>query len=250
MKRTGIRVRRGHLAVALGMLGALMLPAVAQAQEAGIDYTNTVTVAAGSTIEMEADVATVSFGIRASSQEASTATRTAAEKTQSVVDALTAAGVTQDELTVGGVTLDRRTDRKGNFLRYVAGTVVKIKTERLGRLAEFIDAAVAGGASSVRGLSYNVSDRSGAVDQALREAMEFARAKATALAAAENRQVGPAIVISEYDSRSPRSVSYELEGISSAAGSSGGADAAASFVPLVPPTIEAHARITVTFELI
>lgn len=249
MKRT--RTRITPLVTAIAAVWLVALPGVASAQEAGIDYTNTVTVAAGATVEMEADIATVSFGIRAGNVDASTATRTAAEKTQSVVDALRAAGVAEDELTVGGVTLDRRTDRKGNFIRYVAGTVVKVKTERLGRLAEFIDAAVVGGASSVRGLSYNVSDRSGAVDQALREAMAFARAKATALAESENRQVGPAIVISEYDSRSPRSVSYELDGLArEVRGMTVGAPAAAAFVPLVPPTIEAHARITVTFELI
>jgi uncharacterized protein YggE len=247
MKRIRIKVRPGLVALVSCLV--VGFPGAALAQEGSVDYTNTVTVASGATVEMEADIATVTFGIRAGNVDASTATRTAAEKTQSVVDELTAAGVTEDELTVGGVTLDRKTDRRGNFIRYVAGTTVKVKTERLGRLAEFIDAAVAGGASSVRGLSYNVSDRSGAVDQALREAMAFARAKATALAESENRSVGPAIVISEYDSRSPRSVSYDMDGLSGT--SSGGAsDVAASFVPLVPPTIEAHARITVTFALI
>lgn len=248
MKRTRVQVKRGRLAVALGLLGALVVPGVAQAQEAGIDYTNTVTVAAGATVEMEADVATVTFGIRAGNVDASTATRTAAEKTESVVDALTAQGVTEEELTVSGLSLNRKTDRKGNFIRYVASTVVKLKTDRLGRLGEFIDAAVAGGASSIRGLSYNVKDRSGAVDQALREAMAFARAKATALAESENRQVGPAIVIQEYDSRSPRSVSYDTAGRGSAA--EGAPVMGVSLLPLAPPTIEANARITVTFELI
>ena len=250
MKRTRVLVKRGRLSVAVGLIAALALPGLARAQETGIDYTNTVTVASGATVEMEADIATVTFGIRAGNVDASTATRTAAERTQSVVDALTAAGVTEDELTVSGLSLDRKTDRRGNFIRYVASTVIKLKTDRLTRLGEFIDAAVAGGATSIRGLSYNVKDRSGAVDQALREAMAFARAKATALAASENRQVGPAIVIYEYDSRPPRSVAYDTGDRAGGASAASGEIMGRSIVPLAPPTIEARARITVTFALV
>jgi uncharacterized protein YggE len=248
MKRIRIKVRPALVAVvAMGLL--LALPGVASAQEAGVDYTNTVTVASGATVEMEADIATITFGIRAGNVEATQATRTVAAKTQAVVAALRAAGVTEEELTVGGVTLSRRTDRKGNFIRYVANVLVKVKTTRLGALAEFIDAAVAAGATSIRGLNYDVQDRRAAVDQALREAMAFARAKATALAEAENRQVGPAIVISEYDSRPPRSVSLERSVLGASVG--GTADSsAASYIPLTPPTLEARARITVTFELV
>lgn len=229
------------------VMAAALVPATAQAQEAGVDYTNTVTVASGATVELEADVATITFGVRSASKDAAEATRGLAVKTQSVVDALMAAGVTQEELTVGSVRLGRRTDRRGNFLRYVASSQVKVKTDRLNALGGIIEAAVTGGASSIGRLSYDVKDRSAAVDQALREAMVFARAKATALAEAENRSVGPAIVISEYDSRPPRSVSYDGD----EGASSGGLDAiAGAIVPLIPPTLEARARITVTFALI
>ena len=247
MKRTSTTPRISTLVSMALIVAAVLLPVTAQAQDAGIDYTNTVTVASGATVELEADVATVTFGVRTASKDAAEATRELAVKTQSVVDSLLAAGVTEEELTVGSIRLGRRTDRRGNFLRYVASSQVKVRTDRLNSLGEIIEAAVSGGASSIGRLSYDVKDRSAAVDQALREAMAFARAKATALAEAENRQVGPAIVISEYDSRPPRSVSFDGGG-----GASGGsADAiAASIVPLIPPTLEARARITVTFALI
>lgn len=248
MKRTRPMSKATVLVSMALMLAAALLPGTAQAQEAGIDYTNTVTVASGATVEMEADLATLTLGVRSANVDASEATRGVATKTESVVGALTAAGVTEEEMTVGSVRLDRRTDRRGRFLRYVASVVVKVKTDRLGRLGEFIDAAVAGGASSLR-LTYDVKDRSGAVDQALREAMAFARAKATALAESENRQVGPAIVISEYDSRPPRAVSYDTDARGSGA-SAGGLAVAAELIPLDPPTLETRARITVTFALI
>lgn len=249
MKRTRIRIKKGSTVVGMALvMAAALVPGIARAQDAGVDYTNTVTVASGATVEMEADIATITFGVRAANKDAAVATRALAVKTQSVVDSLLASGVTEDELTVGSVRLGRRTDRQGNFLRYVASSQVKVKTDRLDGLGDIIEAAVNGGASSIGRLSYDVADRSGAVDQALREAMAFARAKATALAESENRQVGPALVISEYDSRPPRAVSFD------GGGGSGGIEAAAgalaASIPLIPPTLEARARITVTFVLI
>ncbi|MFP5352055.1 MAG: SIMPL domain-containing protein, partial [Actinomycetota bacterium] len=191
MNRTRLTARVAAVVGAL-VIAAALLPATARAQEAGIDYTNTVTVAAGATVEMEADQATLTLAVRSANVDASEATRGVAAKAETVVDALIGAGVTDEEMTVGSVRLDRKTDRRGRFLRYVASVVVKVKTDRLDRLSRFIDAGVSGGASGLR-LTYDVADRSGAVDQALREAMAFARAKATALAESENRQVGQAI---------------------------------------------------------
>lgn len=216
--------------------------ATAQAQEE-VTYANTVTVAAGATVELDADIATLVFGVRARADDASTATRRVARKTRSVVSALEAVGVTDEELTVGGVSLNRRYDRDGRPVGYVASVAVKVKTERLDALGRIIDAGVAGGAGSLR-LSYNVKDRTAAVDQALREAMVLARAKATALAEADGRAVGLAIVISEYNATPPRAVSYEVAGLAA----SSAADT--STIPLEAPTLSAKARITVTFELI
>ena len=226
--------------VAVLVVGAMTIGGTAQAQE--VDYTNTVTVSAGAKVELEADIATLSVGVGGAAEDATTATRRAARKTRAVVTSLREAGVTDDELTVGGVNVNRRTDRRGRTTGYVASVSVKVKTERLAELGRIIDAGVAGGAGTLR-LSYDVKDRRAAVDQALREAMAFARAKATALAEAEGREVGPAIVISEYNSEPPRAVAFDtIAAERSAAGY--------ATIPLEPPTLSTQARITVTFQLI
>lgn len=227
--------------VATLVVGALALAGTAHAQE--VDYTNTVTVSAGAKVELEADIATITFGVRGSAEDATTATRRAARKTRSVVAALQAAGVTDDELTVSGASLNRRTDRRGRTTGYVATVTVKVKTQRLDDLGRIIDAGVSGGAGTVR-LSYDVKDRRAAVDQALREAMTFARAKATSLAQADGREVGPVIVISEYNAQPPRAVSYDTIAAGSAEATYG------TTIPLEPPTLSTQARISATFQLI
>ena len=234
--------------VLIAALAALVaLPEAAQAQE--IDYMNTVTVAAGASVEVVADIASISFGVRESAQTAGEATRALGTSTQAVVDALRAAGVGQDdELSVSSVHLRRRTDRHGNLIEYVATSNIRVKTDDLEEMGQIIDAGVAGGADSLGGLRYDVKDRTAAVEQALKEAMQFARLKANALATAAGRTVGMALIISEYNSRPPRTVSVA----GTRGGTAGGAAAAdaASYVPVEPPTLDADARITVTFELI
>lgn len=246
MKTPSTRITRsivGALSSALALLVAV--PQAALAQE--VDYMNTVTVAAGASVEMPADVASISFGVRESAPTATEATRALGRSTQSVVDALRAAGVGEDdELSVSSVHLRRRTDRDGNLIEYVATSSIKVKTDDLDELGAIIDAGVAGGADSLGGLRYDVKDRTAAVEQALREAMLFARVKANALATAAGRTVGIALIISEYNSRPPRS--FMVAG--TRGGTGAGAADAASFVPVEPPILDADARITVTFELI
>ncbi|HJR45669.1 MAG TPA: SIMPL domain-containing protein [Actinomycetota bacterium] len=242
MKAHGSKRSVGILVAAVTAL--VVLPQPVRAQE--IDFTNTVTVAAGASVEMPADEVSVGFGVRETGPTATDATRALAASTQAVVDALRAAGVGQgDELSVGSVRLGRRTDRFDNFIEYVASSSVRVKTGDLDALGEIIDAGVAGGADSVSGLRYSVSDRTAAVEQALVEAMKLARKKATILATTDGRTVGKAIMISEFDSRPPRAVA--VRGTRSAGGAT--ADAA-SFIPTEPPILDAQARITVTFELI
>lgn len=234
--------------VVMAALSALLvLPQTAHAQE--VDYMNTVTVAAGATVEVVADLASISFGVRESAQTAGEATRALGTSTQSVVDALRAAGVGQDdELVVSSVHLRRRTDRNGNLIEYVATSSIRVKTDDLEEMGQIIDAGVAGGADSLGGLRYDVKDRTAAVEQALNEAMQFARLKANALATAAGRTVGLALIISEYNSRPPRTVS--VAGTRGGTGGGQAASDAASYVPVEPPTLDADARITVTFELI
>ena len=242
MKAPGSKRPVWILVAALAAL--VVLPQTAHAQE--FDFMNTVTVAAGASVETPADRVSVSFGVRETGPTAGEATRKLAAATQAVVDALRDAGVGQDdELSVGDVRLGRRTDRDGNLLEYVASSNVRVKTADLNGLGEIIDAGVAGGADSIGGLRYSVSDRTAAVEQALEEAMNLARSKATILATTAGRTLGIALIISEYDSRPPRSFA-----ISDTRSSGGAMAAAASYIPTEPPILDATARITVTFELI
>lgn len=253
---------RRVISLSLAMLigsGLVATAVPAGAQEA----TNTVTVAASKKVDIEADLGLANFGVRTEDRSARTATNELSERVDSVLDALRAAGFTNDELATGSVRLERTCIRlckdpdprdeipPRRIMGYVGSAGIGVETKRLDKLGAAVDAAVAGGASSIRNVSYEVEDDDAAVLQALREAMIFARAKAQVIAEEAGRTLGPALIVEEGRTTAPRS--FDVAGdLDSAAlgGSAGEAPSASIPFPIEPPTLSASARVTVTWELL
>jgi uncharacterized protein YggE len=234
----------------------MLLPTDALAQE--IVQTNTVTVSARQTVDIEPDLAIVTFGTESQGRTATAALEKVAEKTNGVLRALRDLGLTDAELSTTNVDLFRdclrncsdpnpRDDVKVTpVIGYRAFSGVRVETNRLGMLGRILDAGVEGGANRIRGLRFDKEDKDAAINEALRQAMESAVAKATVLAETGGRQLGPAIIITEGFTRAPVAYDYDV----GSGEASGGSAAYASVVNVEPPTLSASARIVVTFELI
>ena len=237
---------------------ATLTPASAQEQ------INTVTVAAQKKVDVEADIGNASFGIRTEDVSAKAATAELSERIDSVLKSLRDAGFTNDELATGSVRLNRQCidqcidpNRRDNIppariMGYVGNAVVFVETSRLNKLGEAVDAAISGGANSIRGISYDVEDKDEAVLEALRQAMRLAKAKAQVIAEESGRTLGPAIIVTEGRTSAPVAydlVEDELLGSSFDTGSGGAASDSIPF-PVEPPTLSASARVTVTWELL
>lgn len=238
--------------LAMLLIGALLAPAGSIAQEAGDP--DTVTVEARRTVDIEPDIGRITFGTGARDTSAEAAMATLTEKTSAVHEALEAAGFTEEELSTAGVRL-RRTcisncrdrDRNNDVRGYRATAGIKLETRSLDRLGEAIDIAVGAGASSIRSLVFDVEDDAVAVQEALTKAMNLARTKAETLAEAGSRTLGRALVIVEGNARTPRPYAVDAAAISASYDS--GSNEGQAF-PIEPPTLDASARIEVTFELI
>jgi uncharacterized protein YggE len=234
-----------------------LMPKDALAQE--IVQTNTVTVSARQTVDIEPDLAIITFGTESQGRTASRALEKLAAETNGVLRAMRDLGLTDAELSTTGVNLFRdclrnchdpnpRDDVKVTpVIGYRAFSGVRVETNRLGILGRILDAGVEGGASSIRALRFDVEDKDAAVNEALREAMESAVAKATVLAETGGRTLGPAIIITEGFTRAPVAYDYDVP---SGAASGGGDSVVGGVISVEPPTLSASARIVVTFELI
>lgn len=251
MRRTRTAALAATAAVALG---ALWGPAPGLAQEAGDP--DTVTVSARESVDVEPDIGRVTLSVRSEGDTAQEASDLLTDRARDVIDALEAAGFTDDEIDTVNVNLDRRClrycrrdARRDPIVGYVGSAGVRVETGELDRLGEVIDIGIDAGASGINGVSFDVEDDSAAVNEALRQAMLFAQEKATTLAETGNRTLGRALIIIEGNSSAPRRFDVSraaLAGFTSGGGSSSGGS---NPFPIEPPTLSASARVQVTFQL-
>ena len=240
--------QRSGVAMLVVALAIPVLGGVAQASHEGGLHENQVGVAAGGSVELDPDIAYVTFGVAARRDSAAEALDVVAAQSEAVRQALRDAGIAAEDITTPDVGLRkayRREGRRRVFTGYRASMAIRVETTDVDSVGDVIDAGVAGGAQTVRNVSFDVQDKRAAVALALTEAMEFAEAKARALVEAAGRTLGQVVVIQEGDSRPPRAISYEA-----VYDSAGGESAAAGSIKLLPGKLTASARIYVVFEMI
>jgi uncharacterized protein YggE len=221
----------GALAVAIAFAG------VGRPEPAHGDstQTNIVTTSGHGVVLAVPDEATVSAGVRTNAATAQQALSDNARTANDVVDALKHAG--GKSIQTQQVSLYPQTDEQGNVTGYTAQNTVsaKSKIEAAGGL---IDAAVKAGANTVDGPSLDVSDTDALYRQALKKAVQNARAKAEALADAGGFGVGPVTTVVEQGASSPP----VFQPMAAAA-------KAVDSTPVEPGTQDVTADVTVSFTI-
>jgi uncharacterized protein YggE len=181
------------------------------------------------------DEADVSAGVHTDAATAAQALSENARTANAVVDALRSAGGT--DLQTEEVSLYPQTDQQGDVTGYTAQNTVTAKA-RIADAGALIDAAVAAGANTVDGPTLDVSDSDALYRDALKKAVENARAKAVALADAGGFGLGPVTTVVEQGAASPP-VFQPLAGAARAAGST----------PVEPGTQDVTADVTASFTI-
>jgi hypothetical protein len=178
--------------VLAGAFAAATLPgqaASADAEAGGITVQGTASVAS------VPDRAELSFGIETQGETARAALAANAAEMRRVLAALKAAGAT--DVKTQSVSLSPRYSEQNAVQGYVAQNSVSATVKQLGKVGAVIDAAVAAGANQVWGPSLSGGDQAELYRQALRAAVENARASAQALAAAANVSLGRVTTVIE-----------------------------------------------------
>lgn len=128
------------------------------------------------------DIATVSAGVVTQAADANTALRQNAEQMAKVVAAIRAAGVADRDVQTAGVNLNPQYRYAENqppaITGYQASNTVNVIVRDIGRLGRILDALVATGANQVNGPSFDIDQKEPVYDQARRDALDKARARA------------------------------------------------------------------------
>jgi hypothetical protein len=236
--------RTWTIALVIVALVVLAAGARAMAQGGGEDGDRrTITVSSTATVGSEPDQATLRLGIESEADDSTTALADNGAITDEVFAALRGAGVEPADVQTASLdvfrrTIDRRTPRERRV--YVADGTLVVTVRDLDSVGGVIDVAVGAGATSVRGLRFEVSDPAEARARALEQAVEGARVKADAMASAAGASVAGVERIVEEGAARPVYEEFRAAGFAAT-------DAALTVAP--PQELDTSVTISVTWTL-
>jgi uncharacterized protein YggE len=223
--------------LALGLWAGIGRPDAAQGQTAGAQSALGITVTGTGSVKAAPDRADFSFGVETQGETADAALTANNAAVQKVIAAIKGAGVAAADIQTQQVSVSPRYGSDGqNITGYSAVNSVNATVRNLANAGAVVDAAVKAGANQVYGPTLAISEQSGLYQEALKKALDDARAKAKTIAEAAGVSLGSVVNIVEGSQVSPP---IPL---------TGGAEADQS-APIEPGLQEIPASLTVTFAI-
>ena len=228
------------LAVLLSACGSA-LPVAGQAS------VRTVSVSGTGQVSLKPDIAYIYMGIHTEKPSAAEAVAENNASTQKLIEALKAAGVAEADLRTSNFSIwqsqqyDPQTGQPTGTV-YMVDNTVYVTARDLSKLGDLLDAAVRAGANNINSIQFDVADKTQALTDARKAAVEAAKKQATELVEAAGLSLGAIQSIQYYDSTP---VAY-----AEAKGMGGGGDASAAVaVPINPGQLQISATVTINFEI-
>jgi uncharacterized protein YggE len=232
---------RKTLFTSLALLLALALAAPAFAQEAPLPQ-NTLVVTGSATVSLQADMATIELGAQTRGQTVAEAHAENIRIMEAVIAKLKELGIAEDDVRTSQYYV--YFEPAGSYGlpaestgAYSVTNMLYITLRDISLVSQVIDAASAAGANNVYNLSFQSSKSAEAYHQALKNAVEDARATAQTLAAATGAKLGSVI-------RIEASQNY---GMPYAAENRMALDSAQASTPIISGDVSVNASVTLTF---
>jgi uncharacterized protein len=229
-------------AAAALLLGVIVGPIINNHSAVGADTSgtpeHTVTVTGSGDVSLAPDVADVTLGVSVTKPTVAEAQSAAATAMNAVVAAIKKNGVADKDIVTVNLSLGAVYDYSNSTQRLVGyqfTNTVRVAVRSLKTIAAVVDDSVAAGATTISGISFRLGDPKTVEAQARQLAMNDARAKADALAAAAGVAVKGVASITESSS-SP--VTYYPAADKAAAGAS---------TPIQTGTTDVTINVTVSY---
>jgi uncharacterized protein YggE len=195
-----------------------------------------ITVIGNGTVDATPDQASFDFGVTTNAATAAQALSRNASQARAIIDALKKAGVASADIQTTQVSLWPQTTSDGSRVTgYQASNSVQVKAA-IGKSGALVDAAVGAGANNVDGPNLDTADKSSLYNQALKQALDEARGKAQAIAAAAGLTLGSIAKVQEG-----ANTATPMPLFAAAKEASGG-------VPIEAGTQQIQASVTVTYR--
>lgn len=204
------------------------------------EVTRTISVTGTGTVEAAPDMATLMIGVTTQAATAAEALAANSTATEAVIARLTASGIEARDMQTSNLSINPNwtgyDSSTPTISGYVASNMLTVRVRKLDTTGAVLDAAVADGANTLNGMTFGLADPAPAHDEARKEAVADARAKAELLAAAAGVKLGPVLTITDAGAMTdPAPMFREV--------------ASASPVPVVGGELGLVANVTVTYGI-
>jgi uncharacterized protein YggE len=186
------------------LVAASSSAAVAQTSVNLVPSPPAIVVSGNAQVEATPDQAVVRIGIVHQSTSAKEAQDNASKIGQAIQKAIVALGVTANRiqtsrLTISPVYLQQRpgSNEAPRITGYTAANSVSVTLENLAQIGPVVDAGLDNGANQLDGVQFKLKNDGPVREQALKLAVEEAKGKAAAIAAALGVALGPVLEVSE-----------------------------------------------------
>lgn len=233
--------------------GTATVPGIVQVHTVEKEEQGKITLNSTETVEVIPDMAQIVFGITTEHENAGECQQKNTEKLNQLLAYLIDLGYEERSIRTSGFSLDPMYDWSGNERRltgYSMRTQVTVTDIPLDTVGDLLTNGVANGANEIQAVSYFSSEYDKAYEEALAKAVELARGKAEALAAASGNTIGKVLSIEEYnDNQMGRYISSNIASRSMKEMAVG--DMAAGIaMNVMPGELQVTANISVEFELL
>jgi hypothetical protein len=226
--------------LALGSLLAACGPSTITVQPQPTQRTLTVT--GTGMVTLTPDVAYIYIGVHTENASAAEAVTENNTKAQAVATAIKGFGIEAKDIQTTNFSIwssdqyDDKGTKTGTI--YMVENTIYITIHDLTKLGDLLDASVRAGANTINSIQFDVADKTEALSQARKAAVENAQKQAQELVGATGVKLGDVQTISYYDN-TPLSADY---------GKGGGAMAASS-VPTSSGQYQLTTTVTIVYEL-
>ena len=232
-------------ALLLGILVLFALAGTSLGDDYECDDLSKLTVSGTGEATAEADMVTIVLGVQTRNESAAVAVAENAQMMADSIEALKAAGISEEEIKTSRFSIyptrdwiDGELSDEVIFEVNNQVTVTQNLTDELD-LGEIIDAAVEAGANTVESVTFGLTDPTVVHEEALEEAVDEAAGKAEVISGAAGVALGRILSISESGT-SPEPLAESRVFFAAEAGAS---------TPIVPGEVEVTASVTVTYEI-
>lgn len=222
------------------ILSALILSTALAGAALAEDAVRSISVTGTGTVEAAPDMATLMIGVTNQGATAAEALAGNSKATEAVIARLAASGVDARDMQTSNLSINPNwtgyDSSTPTISGYVASNLLTVRVRALDTTGAILDAAVTDGANTLNGLTFGLADPEPAYNEARKEAVADARAKAELLATAAGVKLGEVVAISDAGAMTDPAPMYR--------------DAvAASPVPVVGGELGLVANVMVTWQI-